>query len=391
MEEPMPARILFVDDNPNILAAFLRQLRKYFSVYTALGGEEGLRAVSEREPFAVIVSDLRMPGMDGIQFLSRVRQTAPDGVRMMLTGNADLSTAISAVNEGNIFRFLTKPIEQQTLIRALSDGVRQYELITAERELLEKTLRGSVKVLSEILHLLNPEAFGRASRITRYATKLASAMGVADVWQIETAAALSQIGCVVLPEAAMRKLYNGEELSREESELFAMHPYVGSDLLAHIPRMQTIAKIIANQEKCLDEPGDAQESKQGDDVPLGARILKVVLDFDTLKARGVSDREAYANLSKEHPARYDPAVLAALYETLAAESADEERLVNVADLVDGMILAQDVRLVYGRVLVARGYEINRPLRERLKNHLLSPGIREPIAVIVPAKMVLDGN
>ena len=206
--------------------------------------------------------------MDGIQFLSRVRQTAPDSVRMMLTGNADLSTAIGAVNEGNIFRFLTKPCEQQALIKALSDGVRQYQLITAERELLEKTLRGSIKVLSEILHLLNPEAFGRASRITRYARKIASAMGVSDVWQIETAAALSQIGCVILPETALKKLYKGEELSGEESQLFAMHPYVGSDLLSHIPRMETIAKIIANQEKNFDDSESPQESKQGEDIPL---------------------------------------------------------------------------------------------------------------------------
>jgi len=386
----MPARILFVDDDPNILDAFQRQLRKYFLVHTALGGNEALKAVAAREPFAVIVSDLRMPGMDGIQFLSRVRQIAPDSVRMMLTGNADLPTAISAVNEGNIFRFLTKPCEQQALVKALSDGVRQYQLITAERELLEKTLRGSVKVLSEILHLLNPEAFGRASRITRYARKIASAMRVSDVWQIETAAALSQIGCVVLPETALKKLYKGEELSGEESQLFAMHPYVGSDLLSHIPRMQTIAKIIANQDKGFDDPGSAREPRQAEDIPLGARILKVVLDLDTLKARGVPNGEAFARLSKR-PARYDPAVLAALHEILASESGDEERAVSVADLVDGMILAQDVRLMDGRMLVARGYEVNRTLRERIKNFSARTGIKEPIMVIVPAKMVLDGN
>jgi response regulator RpfG family c-di-GMP phosphodiesterase len=391
MEKQMPPRILFVDDDPNILAAFQRQLRKDFLVHIALGGDEGLKAVAGPHPFAVIVSDLRMPGMDGIQFLSRVRQAAPDSVRMMLTGNADLPTAIGAVNEGNIFRFLTKPCEQQILVQALSDGVRQYQLIIAERELLEKTLRGSVKVLCEILHLLNPEAFGRASRITRYARKLASTMGVADVWQIETAAALSQIGCVILPETALQKLYKGEELSGEESQLFAMHPFIASDLLSHIPRMQTIAEIIANQEKDLDEPGAVQESKQGDHIPLGARILKVVLDFDTLKARGVSDGEAFAGLSKGRRARYDPAVLAALHDTLAAESSDEERDVSVEGLIDGMILARDVRLLDGRILVARGYEVNRTLRERLKNFALRPGIKQPIAVIVPAKLVLDGN
>lgn len=386
----MPAKILFVDDDPNILAAFERQLRKDFSVHTALGGEEGLRAISAHNPFAVIVSDLRMPGMDGIQFLSRVRQTAADSVRIMLTGNADLSTAIDAVNQGNVFRFLTKPCEQQVLFNALSDGVRQYKLITAERELLEKTLRGSIKVLSEILHLLNPEAFGRASRITRYAREIASAMGVSGIWQIETAAALSQIGCVILPEAALKKLYRGQELTGEESQLFAMHPCIGSDLLSHIPRMKTIAKIIADQEKNFDGSDSPQESNGGEEIPLGARILKVVLDFDTLQARGVSNSEAAGKMAKS-TGRYDPDVLAALRRILAAELHDEERTVKSNELVDGMILAQDIRFLDGRIFVGRGYEVNLTLRERIKNFSQRPGLQEPVKVTVPAKLVLEGR
>ncbi len=390
MEKAMPAKILFVDDDPNILAAFERQLRKDFSVHTALGGEEGLRAISAHDPFAVIVSDLRMPGMDGIQFLSRVRQTAADSVRIMLTGNADLATAIDAVNQGNVFRFLTKPCEQQVLFNALSDGVRQYKLITAERELLEKTLRGSIKVLSEILHLLNPEAFGRASRITRYAREIASAMGVSGIWQIETAAALSQIGCVILPEAALKKLYRGQELTGEESQLFAMHPCIGSDLLSHIPRMKTIAKIIADQEKNFDGSDSPQESNGGEEIPLGARILKVVLDFDTLKARGVSNSEASGKMAKS-TGRYDPDVLSALRRILAAELHDEERTVKSNELVDGMILAQDIRFLDGRIFVGRGYEVNLTLRERIKNFSQKPGLQEPVRVTVPAKLVSEGK
>ncbi|MFZ0927935.1 MAG: HD domain-containing phosphohydrolase [Syntrophobacteraceae bacterium] len=386
----MPFRVLFVDDDPNILAAFQRQLRKDFSVHTALGGEEGLKAVLEQDPFAVIVSDLRMPGMDGIQFLSRVRQDAPDSVRVMLTGNADLSKAIDAVNQGNIFRFLTKPCEQQALINTLSDGVRQYQLITAERELLEKTLRGSIKVLSEILQLVNPEAFGRASRITRYASEVASAMRVPDIWQIETAAALSQVGCVMLPESALKKLYTGQEFTGEESQLFAMHPFIASDLLSHIPRMQTIAEIIANQEKNFDGSGFPQESKGGVDIPLGARILRVVLDFDILKSTGVSDAGAFGRLAKR-PGRYDPDVLSAMRETVAARSRDEERTVRATELVDGMILADDVWILDGRMLVARGYEVNRTLRERIKNFYEKPGLKEPVRVIVPTKLLLDGD
>ena len=115
-EKTMLVKVLFVDDDANILASFLRQLRKEFSVHTAQGAEEALNAISEKGPFPVVVSDLRMPGMDGYSFCPKLEQIAPDSVRIMLTGNADVSAAIDAVNQGNIFRFLTKPCEQQTLL-----------------------------------------------------------------------------------------------------------------------------------------------------------------------------------------------------------------------------------------------------------------------------------
>ena len=114
----MSEKILFVDDEPDLLAAYQRHLRKAFEIETAEGPERGLEAVTERGPFAVIVSDLRMPNMDGIQFLSLVKKKTPNSVRIMLTGCADLETSIAAVNEGNIFRFLTKPCQPNTLVKS---------------------------------------------------------------------------------------------------------------------------------------------------------------------------------------------------------------------------------------------------------------------------------
>ncbi|HUL31620.1 MAG TPA: response regulator, partial [Thermodesulfobacteriota bacterium] len=119
----MENKILFVDDDANLLASYERQLRKQFPIETSLGVKEGLVAIKERSPYAVVVSDLRMPEMDGIQFLSKVREITPDTVRMMLTGYADLQNTIDAVNEGNIFRFLTKPCSPETLVKSLSAGI----------------------------------------------------------------------------------------------------------------------------------------------------------------------------------------------------------------------------------------------------------------------------
>jgi len=378
----MTEKILFVDDDPNILAAFQRQLRKQYTIETASGGDEGLEAVRNSGPFAVIVSDLRMPRMDGIEFLSRVRALAPDSVRMMLTGNADLHAAVEAVNQGHIFRFLTKPCTPDVLTAALDSGTAQYRLITAERELLEKTLRGTIKVLGEVLALLNPEAFGRASRITRYVKEVAQQMGAPNVWQLETAAALSQIGCIMLPEDALMKLYKGQPLEPEESQLFNMHPFLGSDLLSHIPRMEEIAEIISYQEKHFDGSGIPHDDRHGKEIPLGARILKTVLDFDTMVAGKVRKGEIIVTL-KGRPGIYDPRVLAALEALVAAEEGFESRAVTVVQLRDDMILAQDVTTVDGRLLLVSGYQVNKTMRERLRNFAAKPGVKEPIHVLVP--------
>lgn len=137
----MTERILCVDDEPHILEAFQRQFREQFAIETAVGGERALAAIAEHGPFAVVVSDLRMPDMDGIRLLSTIRERAPETVRILLTGYADLQAAIEAVNAGHIFRFLTKPCPSETLAKALEAGLAQYRLITAEKALLEQTLK----------------------------------------------------------------------------------------------------------------------------------------------------------------------------------------------------------------------------------------------------------
>jgi serine phosphatase RsbU (regulator of sigma subunit) len=156
-------KVLFVDDDANLLAAFQRQLRKQFQIETALGGQEGLELVKNHGPFSVIVSDFRMPNMDGIEFLSRVRAMAPESVRIMLTGNADLEAAIKAVNEGNIFRFLTKPCSANLLGESLITGIEHYQQVIQEREYNEKTrysLAQAMEVQQNLLPKTEPKMAG---------------------------------------------------------------------------------------------------------------------------------------------------------------------------------------------------------------------------------------
>ena len=141
----MHEKILFVDDDPAVLEGYRRALHKEFQTDTAVGGREALWAIANDGPYAVVVSDMRMPSMDGVQFLSRIGRISPNTVRVMLTGYADLESAIGAINEGRIFRFLTKPCEADVLKKTLTTCLVQYRLVTAEKELLEQTLTATIK------------------------------------------------------------------------------------------------------------------------------------------------------------------------------------------------------------------------------------------------------
>ncbi|HKI36540.1 MAG TPA: HD domain-containing phosphohydrolase [Gemmataceae bacterium] len=376
----MSDKVLCVDDEFIILAAYRRQLRKCCDVETAQGGEEGLAAIAARGPFAVIVADMNMPGMDGIEFLRRVREVAPDSVRMMLTGDADHRTAINAVNEGNIFRFLTKPCPSDVLARAISAGAEQYRLVTAEKELLEQTLRGSIAVLTEVLSLVNPVAFGRASRLQRLVRKLAAALEVKDTWRLEVAAMLSQVGCVTVPEPVLDKVYGGANLAAPELLMYQRHPEVGSGLIAKIPRLQAVAEMVAYQEKHFDGQGLPRDGKQGPDIPLGGRVLKAVLDFDGFELRGHTKLKVIECL-RERTGWYDPLILDALERVAREETPYASRQVTLGELRPGMILREAVLDRNGIMLVGKGQEITETLLDRLQNLAQHRPIQQPIAVL----------
>ena len=195
----MIEKILFIDDDTNLLAAVERNLRLKFNLVTAPGGEAGLAKMAADGPFAVVVADMQMPGMNGVQLLTEVRKRRPETVRLMLTGNADQHTAVEAVNQGHVFQFLTKPCPTEMLALALQAGLKQYRLITAERELLEKTLNGSIKVLADVLSLIDPLSFGRGEALCGYMRAYVSSLNFENSWEFEMAAMLSQTGMVTIP------------------------------------------------------------------------------------------------------------------------------------------------------------------------------------------------
>lgn len=377
----MTEKVLFVDDEPNILLSYKRNLHKFHDISTAQSGQNGLDEVVGNGPFAVVVSDMRMPGMDGIQFLSQVRKIAPDTVRIMLTGHSDVETAIDAVNEGNIFRFLTKPCPTEALLKSLKAGLEQYRLVTAERELLEKTLGGSVKVLTDVLALVKTEAFGHAQSARRLANGIAKQMKLGNTWELDVAAMLSQVGCVAVPDDVLIRAYKGKKTTQQEMQVFQGHPSIGAQLIASIPRLEGVAEIIAYQEKGFDGSGLPADGKAGPAIPLGSRILKVALAFDRHLMAGLDHEQALQKVMNSI-AIFDPEVARALAATLAEELVFVVKAVSINDLVPGTVLAEDVTTADGGLLIPKGHEVTETLRLRLMNFVRVGTIPKVVRVLV---------
>ena len=277
----MAEKILLVDDDSNILDGYRRSLSKEFLMETALGGTEALALATDNGPYAVVISDMRMPGMDGIQLLSNIKAVSPDTIRVMLTGNADKETAINAINEGSIFRFLNKPCSKEMMARTITAALVQYRLVTAEKQLLEQTLIGSLQVLTEVLSLVNPAAFSRAEPARRYIRHIVSSMKLGTPWQYEVAAMLSQLGCVTLATETIETVYRGEKLSPDEQAQYEAHPSVAYALLSKIPRLEPIAWMIEQQNRRAPAEDDSK-------VP----DLRLVLVYEQLIHKGASRNEA---------------------------------------------------------------------------------------------------
>lgn len=375
-------RVLFVDDEPLALEGLSRSVYRDFQADLAEGPEAGLEKVKNDGPYVVVVSDMRMPVMDGAEFLSRVRNFAPDSIRVMLTGYADTEAAMRAVNEGRIFRFLNKPVSAEDLILTLRDCVTQYDLMLREKELLEKTLAGSIRVLSEVLHLANPVAFNKGARICQYVRHIAGKLCFSDTWQYEIAAMLSELGCLTLTPDLLEAIHAGETLTPEDEKRYSQHPQIAHDLLARIPRLELVADMILQQKEV---PRDLSRtlSPAAESVLRGAQMLKVSLAFDHLLSTGSERQEALLALS-QNPVEYNAQMVAALADFRLSRGPTELRPVDVSDLRPGMILNADLRSTTGALLAAKGQEVSQALVKTVRNFIDNGTLSGKVLVTVGA-------
>lgn len=359
--------VLLVDDEVAILDGLRRQLRKSFTVHTATGGAEALELLKS-EPISVVVSDMRMPHMDGATFLSQVRSLYPSVVRILLTGQADTQAAITAVNEGQIYRFLTKPCPPEVLLEEIGSGVEINRLEKAEKELLATTLRRTVEALMTTLSLAQPTAFAHAERVTRTITELAEALAIEDPWEVEVTGMLAYVGAVTLPRNVLEKLHAGRPLNEEEAEMAARVPGVSRDLVATIPRLEGVAEAIGLHRVRYDGKGPGPDVPRGDQLPFGARVLRVAIDFDSGTSQRPSVQDT-VNAMRADGGAYDPRVLDALIQRHAAPELDEPpREIDVLDLEEALVIFDDVFTTDGVLLVGRGTVVTDSLILRLENY-----------------------
>ena len=324
-----------------------------------------------------------MPGMNGLELLARASEAAPDTTRVMLTGHGSLEVAAQAVNRGHVFQFLAKPCTSDALSRAVVAGVRQYHLLHDEREFLEKTIHGAVKVMSEIVAVVDPVAFGHCSHLRDEAHAMGAHLLAENTWEWEMAALLSQIGVVTLPPPLVKRARSGSQLSPEEQDLMNRIPEMGAQLVAPIARLENVARIIRYQCKNFDGTGIPPDTTRASGIPLGARLLRVLNEMLTIESKGVPRLRALEKmrLYREH---YDWELIDRAAECFK-DSVDVAvsggaRAMTLADLRPGMLLMTDVLTAEGMLVLPSGNKLNMVTLKKLMNFAEISPLREPIFV-----------
>jgi FixJ family two-component response regulator len=367
-------------DEARVLDGIRRTLHRAFDVTMAESGQAALDRLDKGESFDVLVSDMRMPNMNGATLLAEFCVRAPNTTRVLLTGQADIQSAIAAVNKGQIFRFLTKPCSPEELTAALEAAARQHRLVTAEKVLLEETLLGSVRALTEVMSLVSPEVFGLAMRQHARVRAVADRLGLSDAWHVEVASMLSSVGYAVLPGDVATKLQLGVPLDPAEQIMANQVPDVVQRVLAHIPRIDNVRALLSKYEALRASPTPDES------VPIGARILLAVRDLAMLEASEGDTARAIVALAGRHA----PAIIDALAAVCEAR-APGVRALTLDDLRSGMVLAADIQTRSGTLLVAHGQAVTAQLIQRIRNFHQRVGVAEPILCEVRVAADAEGR
>lgn len=379
----MKEKILFVDDEDNLLSAVRRLFRNKYDLTIVHSPEIALEQIEIEQNYSVIVSDMKMPGMDGIEFLKLAKQKSPKSIRIMMTGNADQETARTAINESQVYKFISKPCSADEIEKVVSEAVQLYKTLNIERTLLEETLQGSVSLLSDILSLTAPDLFYQASEIQPSVEKLAQRFCPDEILQVKLAVLFSDLPIVVIPEELLKKAREANELTTDESHALYYSLDLSKSLLNRIPRLQKVSDIVFYQFKNIDGTGEPRNQSTSD-IPIGSKIIRVCKDYYHIKKSGKSIIDTFKILNSRKGI-YDPEILRAFAELIIKneKTPDEKRIprpIGLAELTQNQRLEAPIYTNNGLLLFAQGTILNRISIQRIINHSKITGIKEPIII-----------
>jgi len=420
--------LLAVDDEPNILAALRRLFRPTgWRVLTAGHAEEAL-ALLASEPIDAVLSDMRMPGMDGVQLLERVSQGWPRIARLLLTGQADLRSTIAAINRGRLHRYITKPWNDDELLltlrqvaqtqqleadkqalerltqrqndelKALNAGLEarvseRTEALAAANERVKRHYLTSIKAFTALIELRGSAQVGHARQVADLTRRIAQAMALdADtahdlLRDLPIAALLHDIGHIGLSDAVLARPVN--RLDRDELRRYRLHPVLGEQALLGSDDMQGVAPLIRSHHERWDGQG-FPDGLRGAAIPLGARILAVADAFEDLRG-GRIDGQALSSLDARHAvlagrgSQFDPAVVdafASLFSVAPPKPRGVTLRLRTSELRAGHTLAQDFVSPEGVLLLSTGQRLNDDLIGRIVAFERKHGLALTLAVQV---------
>jgi len=374
----MTKKILMIDDDRDILASYQVNFRKDFIIRIAENASQAVEILKSEDDIGVIVSDYKMPNIDGVTLLKMLKQLYPDTVRIMITGYADLKTAVNAVNEGSIYRFLTKPIPPNELKTILQDALVHYNLKKNEKDLLNNTLKGTLKLLIDLVSLSIPQTLNLGTRSRTIARRIAQKLEIEDIWELEIASLLSNIGMLLLPHEIIEKKSQMIELSYSELQIYNTFPEIGAKLLKNIPRFEKIADAILYQNESYGSRNDAH--KKNENIPVNSRIIRIANDYTYHLDNNCTPLEAYDKMLENYYL-YDSNLLKILLsEVVGVDNSRRIRQLKLSELKSGMVTAKDIKDESDTILLTKDKEISEPILIRLNQIAKVRNIVEPVLV-----------